>query len=144
MWNEGICAYTEGVGYVKIIMRDLPGQVIESLIKDVQYVPDMGRRADCDEHRLFNVFKARDASYRIVFQNPCDYIQINDARGRNLQVPLRRYGGLIWLDTELCLPHVTDMHANASTSRRLLHFQLGHLGSSDMHKFQLLGLVDLK
>jgi hypothetical protein len=59
VWVKGLCAYAEGVGDVKINMRDLSAQAVASLIKDVQYVPDLGRRADCDEHRISNVFKAR-------------------------------------------------------------------------------------
>ena len=144
MWVKGICAYSEGVGDVKVNMRDSSGHVVASMLKDVQYVPDLGRRAGCDEHRLFSVFKARDAGHRIVFEDPCDYIQVYDASGRSLQVPLRRYGGLIWLDTELCLPSVTAMHANASISRHLLHLRLGHLGSSAMDKLHRSGLVDLQ
>jgi hypothetical protein len=57
---------------------------VASLLNDMEYVLDLGRRAGCDEHRLFNVFKARDAGHRIVFEGPCDYIQIYDANGRSL------------------------------------------------------------
>ena len=109
VWVKGICAYAEGVGDVKVNMRDSFGGVVSSLLKDVQYVPDLGRRAGCDQHRLFNVFKARDAGHRIVFEDPSDYIQVHDASGHSLQVPLRRHGGLIWLDTELCRSTVTAM-----------------------------------
>ncbi len=56
LWVKGICAYAEGVGEVKVNMRDMFGQVVSSLLKDVHYVPDLGRRAGCDEHRLFSVF----------------------------------------------------------------------------------------
>ena len=48
MWVNSICPYTEGVGDVKVNMRDLSGQVVASLLKDVQYVLDIGRRAGCD------------------------------------------------------------------------------------------------
>ena len=48
-------------------MRDSIGQVVSSLLKDVHHVPDLGRRAGCDEHRLFSVFMAREAGHRIVF-----------------------------------------------------------------------------
>ena len=59
VWVKSICAYAEGVGDVKVNMRDSFGQVISSLRKDVHYVPDLGRRAGFDEHRFFSVFKAR-------------------------------------------------------------------------------------
>ncbi len=65
MWVKGICAYTEGVGDVKVNMRDLSGEVVASLLKDVQYIPDLGRRAGCDETHLFCVFKARRPSHRV-------------------------------------------------------------------------------
>ena len=65
------------------------------------------RAVSCDEHRLFSVFKARQAGHRIVFEDPSDFIHVHDASGRRLQVPLRRHDGLIWLDTELCHPTVT-------------------------------------
>ena len=38
VWFKGICAYAEGVGDVEVNMRDLSGQAVASLIKDVQYV----------------------------------------------------------------------------------------------------------
>ncbi len=85
-------------------MRDLSIQVVASLLKYVQYVLDLGRRAGFDEDQSFSGFKARDAGHRIMFEDPCDYIQVYDANGRILQVPLRRHGVLIWLDTELYLP----------------------------------------
>jgi hypothetical protein len=45
MWVKGICAYAEGVGDVKVNMRDLSGQVVASLLKDVQYIPDLVRHS---------------------------------------------------------------------------------------------------
>ncbi len=77
-------------------MRDSTGKVFSSLIKDVQYVPNLGRRAGCDDHRLFGVFNARDAGHRIVFKEPSDFIQVHDACGRSLQVFLQLHSGLIW------------------------------------------------
>ena len=59
VWVKGIYAYAEGVVDVKVNMRDSFGQVVSSLRKDVHYVSDLGRRAGCDEHRFFSVFKAR-------------------------------------------------------------------------------------
>jgi hypothetical protein len=63
VWVKGIFAYAEGVVDVKVNMRDLSGQAEASLLRDVQCVPDLGRRAGCDEHRHFSVFKARDAGH---------------------------------------------------------------------------------
>jgi hypothetical protein len=51
---------------------------------------------------------------------------------------------LIWLDTDLCLPCGTAMHAKASIWRQLLHLRLGHLGKSAMDKLQRSGLVNLQ
>ncbi len=68
----------------------------------------------------------------MVFEDPSYYIEVHDASGHSLQVPLRRHGGLIWLDTELCRSRVTAMHADTSTSKQLMHLRLGHLGSSAM------------
>jgi hypothetical protein len=144
VWVKGICAYAEGVGNVKVIMRDSSGKEFSSLIKDVQYVPDLGRRAGCDEHRLFSVFKARDVGHRIVFEEPFDFIQVHDANGTSLQVPLRRHGGLIWLDTELCRPTIAAMKAEVSSVKHLMHLRLGHLGSSAMDQLQRSARVDLK
>ena len=62
-------------------MRDSFGGVVSSLLKDVQNVRDLERRAGCDQHRLFSVFKARDAGHRIVFEGLSDYIQVHDASG---------------------------------------------------------------
>jgi len=85
IWVKGSCAYTNGVGDAKVNMRDLSGQrVMASLLKDVQYVLDLGRRAGSDEHCLFSVFKTRDAGHRIVLEDPCDYIQVYDASGPSL------------------------------------------------------------
>ncbi len=89
IWVKGICAYAEGVGDIKVNMRDSFGQVVSSLLKDVHYVPDMGRRAGCDEHRLFNVFKAREADHRIVFEEPSDFIHVHDASRCTLPLGLR-------------------------------------------------------
>jgi hypothetical protein len=44
VWVKGIYAYAEGVGDVKVNMRDSFGQVVSLLLKDVHYVPDLGRR----------------------------------------------------------------------------------------------------
>ena len=41
-WVKRMCAYAEGVGDVKVNMRDSTGKVFSSLIKDVQYVPNLG------------------------------------------------------------------------------------------------------
>lgn len=67
VWVKFICAYAEVVENVKINMRDSSGKVFSSLIKDVQYVSDWGRQVGFDEHRLFGVFKARDAGH----PSPC-------------------------------------------------------------------------
>jgi hypothetical protein len=61
-----------------------------------------------------------------VFEDPSDYIQVHDASGHNLQVPLQRRGGLIWLDTEPCRSTVSAMQADTSTSKQLMHLRLGH------------------
>ncbi len=45
VWVKGIYAYAEGVGDVKVNMRDSFGQVVSSILKDIHYVPDLGRRA---------------------------------------------------------------------------------------------------
>ena len=68
-----------------------------SFVRDIFlfFFLDLGRREGCDEHRLFGVFKARDAGHRIAFEDPCDYVQAYDANDRSLQVPLRRHDGLI-------------------------------------------------
>ena len=125
-------------------MRDLFGQAVATLLKDAQYVRDLGRRACCDEHRLFSVFKARDVGHRIVLEDLADYIQVHDASGRSFQVSLRRHDGLVWLDTDLCRPIATAMLADASSSRQLMHLRLGHLGNSAMDQLQRSGLLGLK
>ena len=38
IWVKGICAYTEGMGDGTVNMRDVSGQTVASLLKDVQYV----------------------------------------------------------------------------------------------------------
>jgi hypothetical protein len=80
--------------------------------------------------------------HRIVFKDPVDYIQVHDASGRSFQV--RRHGGLIWLDTELCRPTVTAMPADASSSRNLMQLRLGHLGNSAMKQLQRSEVLGLK
>ena len=65
MWVKDICAYTEGVGDVVVDICDSSSQVVESYVKDVQYVLDMGQRAGFDKHRLFTVINTRDVGHRI-------------------------------------------------------------------------------
>jgi hypothetical protein len=38
-----------------------------------------------------SLFKAGDAGHRIVFEEPSNFIQVHDATGRSLQVPLQRH-----------------------------------------------------
>ncbi len=110
----------------------------------MQYVPDLGRRAGCDEHFLFGVFKARDVGHRIVFEETSDFIQVHDACGRSLQASLQRHSGLIWLDIQLCRPSVTVMQAQVSSSKHLMHLRLGNLGNSAMYQLQPSARLDLK
>ena len=43
VWVNGFCSYADGVGDVKVNLRDSFGQVVSSLLKDVHYAPDLRR-----------------------------------------------------------------------------------------------------
>ncbi len=75
---------------------------------------------------------------------------MHDASGRSLQVPLRRHGNMIWLDTELCHPivakfasTVTEVQAEVASSKHLMHLRLGHLDGLAMDQLHRCGRVGL-
>jgi hypothetical protein len=117
-------------------MRDLSRQAVASLLKDVQNLLDLGQRACCDDHRLFNVFKDQDVDQRIVLDDSTDCVYVRDGSCRSFQVSPRRHVGLIWLNIELCRPISTAMHADASSFRNLIHLRLGHRGNSATNQLQ--------
>ena len=144
---SGVDALAEGIGTIRLLVRDAAGRLIPAVMSDVLYVPLLAVRSGVDVCRLFSVPQARRKGRSVLFDPDGDSLHLSSEAG-SACVPLAREDGMTWL-------HATRGADSAQSSAfpscaadpaysRLLHSRLGHLSESGMQKLQQAEIPGLK